>query len=438
MKKIVVIGTGYVGLVSGAGLSDFGNNVTCVDISKKIIEDLNDGKIPIFEPGLVELINRNVKSGRLKFSTKISEEIKSADVVFIAVGTPENDDGDANLDSISSVAKLIGENIKQYLVVCTKSTVPVGTGNLISTIITKFNIKKVKFDYVSNPEFLREGSAVNDFLWPDRVVIGAKSKQAFSIMKDVYRPLYINEKPILHTNIETAEMIKYASNAFLALKISYINEVANLCEKVGADVHLVTKGMGQDGRISSKFLHPGPGYGGSCFPKDTKAFAVLAKKNGLSLKTIDASIEVNIHQKVKMFRKLSVLLKNNLSKKNIAVLGLSFKPNTDDIRESSSIVMIDSILKNNGSVNAYDPIANEKMKDIFPDINYHKSWQNACAGADGAVIMTEWNEFRALDLELLKNILKTPVILDTRNILSIEKLKELKFSFDNIGRNTIK
>ena len=434
MNKITIIGTGYVGLVSGAGLSDFGNEVTCVDISEQKIEMLNNGFIPIHEPGLDDLIKRNVKSGRLKFSSKIDKAIQNSDVIFIAVGTPENPDGDANLDAIKSVAKTISENIKNYVVICTKSTVPVGSGDLIISIVKK-NIKSnINFDYVSNPEFLREGSAVKDFLWPDRVVIGATSDKAFSVMKEVYGPLYINDKPILHTNIQTAEMIKYAANAYLAVKISYINEVANLCEEVGADVHLVAKGMGQDGRISSKFLHPGPGYGGSCFPKDTKAFSLLSKKNGLSLKIVDAAIKVNEKQKIRMFNKLNKLFSFNLKNKKIAILGLSFKPNTDDIRESSSIEMINLILKNDGEVHAYDPISNNKMSKLFPNITYHRSWEKACQMADGAVIMTEWNEFRGMDLILLKKILKNPIVLDTRNILSIQKLNNLGFIFDNVGR----
>ena len=261
MKKITIIGTGYVGLVTGAGLSDFGNSVTCVDISNKKIEALKNGVIPIFEPGLDELVLRNVSNGRLNFSSNINKSIQNSEVVFIAVGTPEKPDGAADLDAIKSVSKVIGENISDYLVVCTKSTVPIGTSKIIIKEINDNNVRDINFDYVSNPEFLREGSAIKDFLWPDRVIIGAKKEKAFKVMRDIYRPLHVNEKPIMHTNIETAEMIKYSANAFLALKISYINEVANLCEKVGADIHQVAKGMGQDGRISSKFLHPGPGYG---------------------------------------------------------------------------------------------------------------------------------------------------------------------------------
>ena len=438
MKKITIVGTGYVGLVTGAGLSDFGNEVTCVDISKTKINDLKNGIIPIYEPGLDELILKNTNSGRLKFSTNIEHSIQNCEVVFIAVGTPEKENGEADLSSVRSVAKTIAKNITNYVVVCTKSTVPVGTGAMIVNYINQNKKSDIQFDYVSNPEFLREGSAVKDFLWPDRIVIGARTTGAYSIMEDIYKPLYRNKKPIMLTNIETAEMIKYSANAFLALKISYINEVANLCEKVGADVHQVAIGMGQDGRISSKFLHPGPGFGGSCFPKDTKAFSILSEKHGISMKTIDAAIDINEVQKVKMFDKLNKLLKFNLNNKTISILGLSFKPNTDDVRESPAIDMIKMIIKNSAFINAFDPVANDAMKVHFPNINYFENWKDCCKNADAVVIMTEWNEFRGIDLKLLKKVLKNPCILDTRNIFSINKLNEYGFIFDNVGRNNIK
>jgi len=438
LKKITIVGTGYVGLVTGAGLSDFGNDVTCVDISKTKINDLKNGIIPIYEPGLDELILKNTNSGRLKFSTNIEHSIQNCEVVFIAVGTPEKENGEADLSSVRSVAKTIAKNITNYVVVCTKSTVPVGTGNLIVNYINQNKKNDIQFDYVSNPEFLREGSAVKDFLWPDRVVIGARTTDAYSIMEDIYKPLYRNKKQILLTNIETAEMIKYSANAFLALKISYINEVANLCEKVGADVRQVAIGMGQDGRISSKFLHPGPGFGGSCFPKDTKAFSILSEQHGISMKTIDAAIDINEVQKVKMFDKLNKLLKFNLNNKTISILGLSFKPNTDDVRESPAIDMIKMIIKNSAFINAFDPVANDAMKVHFPNINYFENWKDCCKNADAVVIMTEWNEFRGIDLKLLKKVLKNPYILDTRNIFSINKLNEYGFIFDNVGRNNIK
>ena len=437
MKKITVIGTGYVGLVSGAGISDFGHRVTCADIIESKIKLLKNGEIPIYEPGLYELVERNVNAGRLSFTTKVDEAIQQADVIFIAVGTPQSDNGEANISAVESVARSIGKNLNNYKVICTKSTVPVGTGDIICELIRENMVDGGEFDYVSNPEFLREGSAVKDFLWPDRVVIGASSIKAFNIMKEVYRPLYVNEKPILHTNVATAEMIKYAANAFLALKISYINEVANLCEAVGADVHLVAKGMGQDGRISPKFLHPGPGFGGSCFPKDTQAFATLSREKGVPMNTIDAAITTNNIQKTRMVGKLNNLIGGDFSGKTIGVLGLAFKPSTDDVRESSSIEMIQSILDGGGKVKAYDPIANKSMQNIFPDLDYLHSWEETCDGVDAMVIMTDWNEFRGMNLKKLKKIMKTPLVLDTRNILSMDKLSEYGFQFDNVGRKTV-
>ena len=437
MKRITVIGTGYVGLVSGAGISDFGHQVVCADIDAEKIEQLQKGAIPIYEPGLEELVKRNVASQRLSFTVDVNQAVRDAEVIFIAVGTPQGDNGEADISAVEAVARTIGENLNSYKIICTKSTVPIGTGEKIYKIINTAISAGGTFDYVSNPEFLREGSAVKDFLWPDRVVIGAASDKAFDILRDVYRPLYVNETPMLHTNVATAEMIKYAANAFLALKISYINEVANLCEKVGADVHQVSKAMGQDGRISPKFLHPGPGYGGSCFPKDTHAIAELARKKGAPMNTIDAAINTNIKQKKRMAEKLKDLLGGNFSGKMVGILGLAFKPNTDDVRESSSITMIQSIMDGGGKVQAYDPIANETMKEYFPDLSYCNSCAEACDAADAVAIMTDWNEFRGMDLPYLKSIMKAPVILDTRNILSIDQLSENGFQFNNVGRKTI-
>ena len=434
MNKITIIGTGYVGLVSGAGISDFGHSVICVDILQEKIDQLNNGEIPIYEPGLNELVKKNVDAGRLTFSSDCQNAIMDSDVIFIAVGTPQGVDGAADISAVESVARMVGENLNTYKVVCTKSTVPIGTGKRIVDIINKYNKNNLDFDYVSNPEFLREGSAVKDFLWPDRIVIGADNEKSFKIMKEVYAPLYINEKPIMHTSIATAEMIKYAANAFLALKISYINEVANLCDSLGADVHQVAKVMGQDGRISSKFLHPGPGFGGSCFPKDTQAFASLSRENGLTMHTIEAAIKTNQSQKDRMVNKMRNLFDGNFKDKQIAILGLSFKPNTDDVRESASIEMISSIISDGGIVRAYDPIANEMMKSIFNNIDYVDSWEEACKNSDGVAIMTEWNEFRGISIQQLKELLNKPVLLDTRNILSIEKLIENNFTFDNVGR----
>ena len=434
MKKITFIGTGYVGLVSGAGISDFGHKVICADISKEKICTLNNGKIPIYEPGLNDLVKKNVDAGRLSFTSNIENSIKDSDIIFIAVGTPESNDGSADISAVKSVAILIAENLNDYKVICTKSTVPVGTGELVKSIISENINNNVSFDYVSNPEFLREGSAVNDFLWPDRVVIGADNKRSFNIMKEVYDPLYINNKPILNTSIVTAEMIKYAANAFLALKISYINEVANLCEALGADVHQVAKAMGKDGRISPKFLHPGPGFGGSCFPKDTQAFATLSRENELTMNTIEAAIKANQYQKDRMVKKMKHLVGGHFKDKKISILGLAFKPNTDDVRDSASIDMINAIKEGGGSVRAYDPIANEMMNDIIDDIKFFESWEDACLGADGVAIMTEWNEFRAINIEHLKKLMNNPILLDTRNIINIKELNEYDFKFDNVGR----
>lgn len=436
MNKITVIGTGYVGLVSGAGLADFGNQVTCVDIDKSKIKMLQNGQIPIFEPGLKEVVDRNVEHGRLTFSTDVSKAVKDSDVIFIGVGTPEGENGEADLTAVFKVAELIANNLNSYKIICTKSTVPIGTGAQIIDIIKHNKTTGSGFDYVSNPEFLREGAAVQDFLKPDRIVLGATSEKAFKVLHEVYRPLYIIETPIIHTNVPTAEMIKYASNSFLALKISYINEVANLCEAVGADVHVVAKAMGNDGRISPKFLHPGPGFGGSCFPKDTKALVAISQKMNVPLTTVSSAITANVNQKKRMSAKLFKLLDNDINGKKIAVLGLSFKHMTDDVRESASIEMIKAILEEGGQISAYDPEAIENMKNIFPDINYCNDWESAVTKTDAVVIMTEWHEFRGLDLAKLKSLMKTPILLDTRNILSMEELFKLGYIFDNVGRKT--
>ncbi len=436
MKNITVIGAGYVGLVSGAGLSDFGNKVICADIDESKIRSLKSGIIPIYEPGLKEVVDRNVKSSRLSFTTDVSKAVRESEVIFIGVGTPEGKNGEADLSAVYSVAEMIGNNLNDYKIICTKSTVPIGTGEKITSIINNCKNKDVGFDYVSNPEFLREGAAVQDFLMPNRIVLGVTSQKALQIMQDVYRPLYINETPIVYTNVPTAEMIKYASNAFLALKISYINEIANLCEAVGADVHVVAKAMGSDGRISPKFLHPGPGFGGSCFPKDTKALLSISKELNEPMNTVAAAIATNDKQKERMTDKLFNLLENDIEGKTVAVLGLSFKHGTDDVRESASIVMIRKILDQKGIIKAYDPVAKENMKELFPDIEYRNSWQDAVKNTDAVVIMTEWHEFRGLDLVKLKQLVKTPIILDTRNILNIKDLSSLGFIFDNVGRRS--
>jgi UDPglucose 6-dehydrogenase len=435
MKKITFVGTGYVGLVGGAGISEFGHQVTCADIDQNKIERLKAGEIPIYEPGLESLVKQNVAKGRLHFSHDVPKSIQNADIIFVAVGTPQGSNGEANLSAIESVAKTIGENLNGYKIICTKSTVPIGTGKRIEEIIRSMN-PNGDFDYVSNPEFLREGAAVKDFLHPDRVVIGTRTQKAIKVMGEVYRPLYINETPIISTTVETAEMIKYAANAFLSLKISYINEIANLCEAVGADVQDVARAMGLDGRISAKFLHPGPGYGGSCFPKDTHALAATGQKNRSPLLTVEAAIKTNASQKVRMVDKLKRLMGGSFKGKTVAVLGLAFKPQTDDVREAASIVIVSNLAESGATVQAYDPIAMDNFKNHFPNIQYFDSWQDAVKNADACILLTEWNEFRGMDLNKLKDLMKTPVLLDTKNIISIQELESRGFTYDNVGRKS--
>lgn len=439
--RIAVVGTGYVGLVTGACLAEFGMFVTCVDVDSTKIENLKKGIIPIYEPGLDEIVEKNYKAGRLNFTTDISDAVKNNLVIFIAVGTPPKEDGSADLKYVEQVAKDIAANMDGYKVVVNKSTVPVGTGQKVKKIIKSVIGDRYRFDVVSNPEFLREGAAVNDFMRPDRIVIGVESDEAAAIMKDIYSAHYLNEAPFVVTNIETAEMIKYASNAFLALKITYINEIANLCELVGADVHKVAKAMGMDGRISPKFLHPGPGYGGSCFPKDTSALTYIANENGYSIKTIETVIKVNEEQKLRMVNKIANLIKVDLNKpkpfegKTIAILGLSFKPNTDDMRDSPSIVIVNKLLEYGAKVNAFDPVAMNNAKAIFGDrINYCKDEYDACNNADCLVIVTEWNQFRKLDMERIKTLLRENNLADLRNIYEPVKMKNLGFNYTCVGR----
>ena len=436
MKKITIIGTGYVGLVSGAGLAEFGHSVSCVDIDQEKIKNLNNGQIPIHEPGLDIIVKNNTREERLTFSSNIEKNIQEAKIIFIAVGTPQDEKGIVDLTAVKSVVRLIADNLNNYKIICTKSTVPVGTGKWIESEI-KSRASNDNFDYVSNPEFLREGAAVNDFLFPDRIVLGSLSEKAFNEMREIYRPLYINETPTMETSVETAEMIKYASNSFLALKISYINEIANLCEAVGADVHQVAKAMGQDGRISSKFLHPGPGFGGSCLPKDIEALHSLGKEKNINLNTVNATIKTNKSQKKRIADKLLHLLNNKVKNKKIAILGLSFKPNTDDIRESASLYIVSNLIDLGADLNVYDPAAMENFKSVYPNINYNDNWRDCVKNADACVVLTEWNEFRGIDLSELKTLLKSPILLDAKNIFSIKKLKNLEYSYDNIGRNSI-
>ena len=435
--RIGVVGTGYVGLVQGVILSEFGLEVTCVDTNIEKIEMLKNGGVPIYEPGLEPLLKKNIEAGRLQFTSEIKEAVETSEVLFIAVGTPPADDGSADLRYVLEVANSIGEHMNGNRVVVDKSTVPVGTGKLVKeTIQKKLDERGVKFEFdvVSNPEFLREGKAVNDCLRPDRVVIGYSDERAKEMMKKVYNVLYINETPFVFTSVETAEMIKYASNAFLAVKISFINEMALLAEKVGADVQQIAKAMGQDGRISPKFLHAGPGYGGSCFPKDTKAIVDIAKKYGEEFKVIDAAIQANEKQKQKMVEKI-VSNMGSVENKVITVLGLSFKPETDDMRDAPSIDIIRGLVKNGARIKAYCPEgikeAKWRLKDIEENIEYCDNEYIAVKDADATVIITEWNQFRGISLSKVKDLMKGNYLFDLRNIYS--KSSEVKKIFNYYG-----
>ncbi|MFZ2782529.1 MAG: UDP-glucose/GDP-mannose dehydrogenase family protein [Rectinemataceae bacterium] len=440
MGSIAVIGTGYVGLVSGACLADFGNTVTCVDVDEKKIERLHAGEIPIFEPGLSDVVARNVAAKRLTFTTDSAKAIQDSEVIFIAVGTPPSDDGSADLRYVEEAARTIGRTIGSYRVVVDKSTVPIGTGRLVKKwVAEELDARALshEFDVVSNPEFLREGSAVYDFMHPDRVVLGIESDKAREAMRAIYRVLYLNETPFIETNLESAEMIKYASNAFLAVKITFINEIANLCEKVGADVKAVATAMGKDGRIGAKFLHAGPGYGGSCFPKDTKALADIARKNKSPLKVVEATILANEAQKLRMVDKIEEAL-GSLKGKKLAVLGLAFKPNTDDMREAPALAILAALVSGGARIKAYDPEAMEEASWRLQAIDDHVTY---CAGeydtmkdADALVILTEWNQFRNLDLAKVKRLLKTPVLFDFRNIYDRAQAEALGFAYIGVGR----
>jgi UDPglucose 6-dehydrogenase len=431
--NICVIGTGYVGLVTGTCLAELGMNLIGVDIDVQKIDLLKQGKVPIYEPGLEDLVIKNMREGRLRFSSSLEEGVKSSLVVFIAVGTPPKDDGSADLRAVEEVAKGIARSMDGYKVVVVKSTVPVGTCRRLKQLIEGHQLQPTPFDIVSNPEFQREGSAIEDFMRPDRVTIGAENEQAIAIMKDIYSALYLIETPFVITSLETAEMIKYAANAFLATKVTFINEIANLCERVGADVHHVARAMGLDGRIGKKFLHPGPGYGGSCFPKDTLALSRLAQERGYKFKVLDSVIEVNEEQKQRMVEKIREKV-GDLKGKTIGILGLSFKPNTDDIRDSSSIVIIQGLLRNGAKVKAYDPAAMEESKAVLPEVVYGKDAYDAADGADALVLVTEWNQFRRLDLDRIKGLLKSPIFIDLRNVYDPDHLKRLGFHYSGVGR----
>ena len=436
--RVTMIGTGYVGLVSGVCFADFGHDVVCVDKDPAKIEVLNTGGVPIYEPGLAELVAKNVRAKHLTFTTETTDAVKNADAVFIAVGTPSRrGDGHADLSYVYAAAKEIAGYMDGYTVVVTKSTVPVGTGDEVEAIIAKArpDLKAgIDFDVVSNPEFLREGAAISDFKRPDRVVVGTDSEKARTLMRSLYRPLFINETPMVFTNRRTSELIKYAGNAFLATKITFINEMADLCEKVGANVQEVSRGIGLDGRIGKKFLHAGPGYGGSCFPKDTLAVVRTAQEAGTPLKIVEAVVAVNDARKEKMADKVIEGVGGDVSGKTIAVLGLAFKPNTDDMRESPAIAIINKLVAEGASIRAYDPEAMEEAKHQLPDITYCVNSYDCIEGADALVIITEWDQFRALDFGRVKSLLKAPVLVDLRNIYNPARMAEQGFTYISVGR----
>ena len=429
-----MIGSGYVGLVSGACFADFGHEICCVDKDASKIERLLAGKMPIYEPGLDQLVARNVAAGRLRFTTDLRDGIDGADAVFIGVGTPSRrGDGHADLSYVYAAAKEIGEAITGYTVVVTKSTVPVGTGDEVERIIREAN-PDAEFGVVSNPEFLREGAAIEDFKRPDRIVIGSEDARATEVMRQVYRPLSLNAAPILVTGRRTAELIKYAGNAFLATKITFINEIADLCEKVGADVQDVSRGIGLDNRIGKKFLHAGPGYGGSCFPKDTLALLKTSQDYDAPQRIVEAVVAVNDNRKRAMGRKIIAAMGGEVRGKTIAVLGLTFKPNTDDMRDSPAISVIQALQDAGATVKAYDPEGHEQARPLLPDIEYCEGPYQAIEGADALAILTEWDAFRALDFQRVKRLLKSPVLVDLRNIYNRSDVEAAGFSYTGIGR----
>ena len=433
--NVTILGTGYVGLVSGTCFSEFGFEVCCVDKDIDKISNLNLGIMPIYEPGLENIVNKNRDAGRLKFSNDINNYIKNADIIFIAVGTPaRRGDGHADLKYIYEAAEQIAKNIINYTVIVTKSTVPIGTGDEVKKLIKKIN-PSADFDMVSNPEFLREGNAIDDFMRPDRVVVGVESERAKEVMSTIYKPLFLIETPIVYTDLKTAELIKYSANAFLAVKISFINQIADLCEKVGADVHDISRGMGLDKRIGSKFLHPGPGYGGSCFPKDTLALVQTAKTHNIDLSIVKTTIGYNQKRKSKMADKIIENLGNNLSSQKVAILGLAFKPGTDDMRDSPALEIIPRLLKEGITISAFDPEAMNEAKLLLSDIQFSDTIEDCLQGADALVILTEWNEFRGLTVSKLKGLLKGKILIDLRNALNPENFEESDFTLVQIGRS---
>lgn len=437
--KIAIVGTGYVGLVTGTCFAEMGTEVFCVDIDQKKINDLKNGIIPIFEPGLDEMVERNQKAGRLQFTTDLSSILNDVDIVFSAVGTPPDEDGSADLKYVLEVARTVGRNLNKYIVVVTKSTVPVGTANLVKQAVQEELDKRgksdVKFDVASNPEFLKEGAAVSDFMQPDRVVVGLESEAARKLMERLYKPFTMNNYRIIYTDIPSAEMIKYAANAMLATRISFMNEIANLCEIVGADVNMVRKGIGADARIGTKFLYAGCGYGGSCFPKDVKALIKTAKKNNYDMRILQAVEDVNEAQKNILFDKLMNYYNGDIKGKTIAVWGLAFKPKTDDMREAPALVLIDKILKAGGKVRTYDPVAMKEAEHLHlkDTVTYARDIYDATLDADAILMVTEWAEFRLPTWEVILKTMKKPVVFDGRNIYNKEEMNEIGFDYFGIG-----
>jgi UDPglucose 6-dehydrogenase len=433
--RVVIIGAGYVGLVSGACFAEFGADVTCIDVDAEKITRLNRGIMPIYEPGLGPLVGENKREGRLHFTTEFEPAVGAADLIFIAVGTPSRrGDGHADLSYVYAVARQIAPLLRGYTVIVDKSTVPVGTARNVARIVREENPKS-DFDVASNPEFLREGAAITDFMRPDRVVIGVESERAETMLRELYRPLNLIEAPVLKTGIESAELIKYAANAFLATKISFINEISMLCETVGADVHDVAKGMGMDGRIGRKFLHPGPGFGGSCFPKDTQALVRIAQEHGVSSRIVEAVIEVNAAQKARMVKKIRAALGGNEAGKMIAVLGLTFKPATDDMREAPALSILPPLLEKGALLRTHDPHGMEEARKFLPaGIQYCTAVYDTFAGADAAVLLTEWNEYRGLDLERIRSLMRGKVFCDLRNVYEPERMRTAGFDYFCVGR----
>lgn len=439
--NIAIVGTGYVGLVTGVCFAEFGMHVTAVDTDEDRITRLANGEVLIYEPQLGEMLHRNQQQGRIEFTTDTARAVRDSLVIFIAVGTPSREDGSADLRYVEDVARTVAKNLNGYKVIVTKSTVPVGTGRRIQRIIHEENRNGPQgvFDIASNPEFLREGSAIEDFLRPNRVVIGADSPQAVAILQDLYRPLYLIEVPFVITTIEAAELIKYASNSFLATKVTFMNEMANLCEALGVDIHVVAKGMGLDQRIGPKFLHPGPGYGGSCFPKDTSALVNIAKEHGCRARLVEAVVEINEEQKLRMVQKIVGALGTSsgpdaLDGVTVGMLGLAFKPNTDDVRQAPALTIVNELQRLGARVRAYDPAAIEQARRILPEVDYRADAYSAAEGADVLVLVTEWNQFRNLDLEKIKGLMRRPILVDLRNVYEPERARMLGFTYCGVGR----